>query len=110
LIVPTEAQEQEVLCRWLDLMHIDYFAVPNGGYRNKLEGKNLKKQGVKKGVSDLIVFTQSKILFVEMKRIKKSAISKEQIFFIESVKKLPYADGKICKGFEEARSFISLFL
>jgi hypothetical protein len=45
-----------------------------------------------------------------MKRIKKSVTSEDQILFLENVKKLPYADGKICKGFEEARSFISLFL
>jgi hypothetical protein len=109
-MIPTEAQEQEVLCRWLDLMRVEYFAVPNGGSRHFLEGKNLKKQGVKKGVSDLVIFTKSQILFIEMKRTKKSVTSKEQIMFTENVKKLPYADGKICKGFEEARDFISSFL
>jgi hypothetical protein len=105
-MIPAEAQEQEVLCRWLDLMKLEYFAVPNGGSRHFLEGKNLKKQGVKKGVSDLVVFTSHKILFIEMKRIKKSVTSKEQIYFIENVKKLPYADGKICYGAKEAMKFI----
>jgi hypothetical protein len=41
-----------------------------------------------------------------MKRIKKSVTSKEQIYFIENVKKLPYADGKICYGSKEAIKFI----
>jgi hypothetical protein len=45
-----------------------------------------------------------------MKRVKKSVTSKEQIMFIESVKKLPYADGKICYGAKEAIDFISQFL
>lgn len=31
------------------------FAVPNGGSRNKLEAINLKRQGVKAGVSDVIL-------------------------------------------------------
>ena len=31
------------------------FAVPNGGSRNKLEAINLKRQGVKSGVSDVIL-------------------------------------------------------
>lgn len=31
------------------------FAVPNGGSRNKLEAINLKRQGVKPGVSDVIL-------------------------------------------------------
>jgi hypothetical protein len=31
------------------------FAVPNGGSRNKIEAANLKRQGVKSGVSDVIL-------------------------------------------------------
>ena len=31
------------------------FAVPNGGSRNKIEAANLKRQGVKSGVADVIV-------------------------------------------------------
>ena len=31
------------------------FAVPNGGSRNKLEAINLKRQGVKSGVSDVLL-------------------------------------------------------
>ena len=31
------------------------FAVPNGGSRNKLEAANLKRQGVRAGVSDVIL-------------------------------------------------------
>jgi len=31
------------------------FAIPNGGWRNKKEAANLKRQGVRAGVSDLIL-------------------------------------------------------
>ena len=31
------------------------FAVPNGGSRNKIEAKNMKCQGVKRGVADVIL-------------------------------------------------------
>jgi hypothetical protein len=31
------------------------FAVPNGGSRNKAEAANLKRQGVKRGISDVIL-------------------------------------------------------
>ena len=31
------------------------FAVPNGGSRNKIEAVNLKRQGVKSGISDVIL-------------------------------------------------------
>lgn len=36
------------------------FAVPNGGSRNKIEAVNLKRQGVKPGVSDVILLIPKK--------------------------------------------------
>ena len=52
---PSEAQEQEQLCKWLSAKNITYFAVPNGGLRSKRTGAQLKKQGVKAGVPDLLI-------------------------------------------------------
>lgn len=36
------------------------FAVPNGGSRNKIEAVNLKRQGVKAGVSDVLLLIPKK--------------------------------------------------
>lgn len=36
------------------------FAVPNGGSRNIIEAKNLKAQGIKSGVSDLLLLISKK--------------------------------------------------
>lgn len=36
------------------------FAVPNGGSRNKIEAKNLKAQGVKSGVADVLLLISKK--------------------------------------------------
>ncbi|SFK99450.1 VRR-NUC domain-containing protein [Porphyromonadaceae bacterium KH3CP3RA] len=36
------------------------FAVPNGGSRNKIEAANLKKQGVRSGVADVILLIPKK--------------------------------------------------
>ena len=63
------------------------FAVPNGGSRNKLEAVNLKKQGVRAGVSDLIFLyatTQYPFLGLEFKA-KKGVQSSEQKEFQKSV-------------------------
>ncbi len=38
---------------------LEWFHPPNGGLRNKAVGSKLKKQGVKAGVSDLIIQTPS---------------------------------------------------
>ena len=36
------------------------FSVPNGGSRNKIEAKNMKRQGIKKGVADVILLVPKK--------------------------------------------------
>lgn len=110
IVYPLESKEQEALCRWMDDNNIFYFAVPNGGSRHKLEAVNLKKQGVKKGVSDLIVMLNSKILFVEMKRVKGSITSDEQIDFIDRVTQFGYSDGRVCYGCEDAKNYIKEWL
>lgn len=56
------------------------FAVPNGGSRNKIEAVNLKRQGVKPGVSDVLLLIPKKgfaSLCLEFKT-KKGRQSKEQ--------------------------------
>ncbi|MGP9499571.1 VRR-NUC domain-containing protein [Halomonas sp. AOP43-D1-4] len=63
--VDWEGNEQAVLIRWLlgekmrgepvgDLYDVTYH-VPNGGQRSKSTGAAMKRQGVKSGVSDLVV-------------------------------------------------------
>ena len=57
---PTEAEEQIELARRLDSAGLVWFAVPNGGSRHVLEARNLKRQGVKTGVPDLVILSPSK--------------------------------------------------
>lgn len=65
------------------------FAVPNGGSRNKIEAKNLKRQGVTSGVSDVILLIPKKgyaSLCIEFKT-KKGTQSKEQKEFQRQAEK-----------------------
>lgn len=52
---PTEASEQAVVVRLLGKTRARFFAVPNGGKRAGKEGVSLRVQGVKPGVSDLLI-------------------------------------------------------
>jgi len=54
--VPLESQEQATLVGWLDAKRLIYCAVPNGGYRNRVEAARLVGQGVKRGVPDILLF------------------------------------------------------
>ena len=56
---PTEAEEQAELGRRLDSAGLVWFAIPNGGSRHVLEARNLKRQGVKTGVPDLVILSPS---------------------------------------------------
>lgn len=107
MICPLEDAEQFAYIQWLELNKIKYFAVPNvvklaGMMKSKIAKirfwQQRKKEGVKKGVPDLVVFLPRKILFVEMKRMKGSVTSKEQKEWCNQISTYPYAISIICKG------------
>ena len=89
----SEHEEQVALVNWFreNFKEPDYiiFAVPNGGKRGIKEAGRLKAEGVKKGVSDLIIVTHNKIIFLEMKNAK-GKLSKEQISFNENIEYLGF--------------------
>lgn len=63
---------QTACTQWLELQRrarkLTYFAVPNGGYRRKLEGWILQKMGVRAGIPDMVVaWFPAKVLFIEFK-------------------------------------------
>ncbi len=52
----TEAQLQNSVKKWLDEQGYLYCHVPNGGKRGKRTAAQLKNQGVKPGVPDILIF------------------------------------------------------
>lgn len=112
-----EAQEQAIVIQWCKMQEKKYpqlfniFAIPNGGYRNKVEARNLKMQGVKAGVLDLFLSYPSKKyhgLYIEMKYGKNKLTNnqKEWIFRLEQ------ADYKcsVCYSSQEAIQEIKNYL
>lgn len=90
------------------------FHVPNGGSRNLNEARNLKRQGVKKGVPDIFVdIPRGKYhgLRIELKRTEKSKskISEEQKQVLELYTKMGYY-ACVCYGSEEAIGITKLYL
>jgi hypothetical protein len=117
-----EHHEQIKLVNYLSILErqgkiITFFAIPNGGSRNSIEAKNLKREGVKAGVSDMQVILKDKVLFIEMKRPPKRlkngelsysgiSISDKQKEFIECVRGSKVCEARVCYGFNEAREFV----
>ena len=79
--LPTESEEQTRLVKLLRNRGLAVFAVPNGGKRGTLQAVQLKREGVSKGVPDLIlpgVDPRWRCLAIEMKRQKGGRVEPEQ--------------------------------
>lgn len=114
----TEAMEQECLMRWANLQENTYpelgllFAVPNGGSRHKLEAYNLKKQGVRAGVPDLVLPVARREhhgMYIEMKRLEGGRLSEDQVLWLDKLKDQGYY-AVVCKGWESAVEQILWYL
>lgn len=68
-------QALQMACtQWLEIQRrqrkLTYFAVPNGGYRRKMEAWMLQKTGTRAGIPDMVIaWLPAKILFVELKAL-----------------------------------------
>ena len=129
---PLEEVEQKALIQWLRLNKYDFFSVPNENLFATLLKKYLPKKlkhlvvviekklqdmGKRKGTLDLVIFLPSHILFLEMKRqpnklksgklsYTNSKTSKEQIEFMEMLKKYNYTASAVAYGYEKAIKII----
>lgn len=112
-----EAQEQAIVISWCKMQENIYpalkniYAIPNGGYRNKIEAANLKRQGVKSGVPDLHLAYPNKNhhgLYIEMKWGKNTPTENQE----EWIKGLTAAGYKceVCWSSEEAIQVIKDYL
>ena len=78
-----ESKLQRACVKWFDEnispTQAFLFAVPNGGSRHKLEAYNLKLEGLKPGVADLIlILSGGTTVFIELKHGKKRLITKTE--------------------------------
>jgi hypothetical protein len=123
-LIATEQQEQIALMQWAALHPIckDYLIhIPNGGSRHPLEAKNLKRMGVKAGVSDLfLAYPQYHYdeegmhgqwrhgLWIELKS-KKGKVTNTQLYWLSQMQERNYI-AEVAYGWEEARDIISRYL
>ena len=87
------------------------FAIPNGGLRNKKVAADLKAEGVKAGVCDVMLpYPKGGYcgLFIEMETGKNKPTA-EQIACIEWLNSVGYL-AVVAYGFEEAKAAIQTYL
>lgn len=84
-----EAREQRALAKWLDAVGVLWAHVPNGGNRDKVTGANLKAEGAKAGVPDVLIFTPPPLhpnapgVALELKAPEGAKPSDEQMAWLE---------------------------
>lgn len=112
-----EATEQERVINWATFYAKDFpeldllYHVPNGGSRNQLEAANLKRQGVKAGVPDLVLPVpqqQFHGLYVEMKWGKNTTTDKQD-WWLEQLQKQGYKTA-VCWSADEAMDVIAEYM
>lgn len=105
----SESKEQMYYVQWMRRTYPEHriFAIPNGGKRSIVTAARMKAEGVTKGLPDL--FIPSLRLWVEMKRIKNSSTSPEQVDWMKYLTEHDYKC-LVCFGFEDARNKTQSFL
>lgn len=112
-----EATEQERVINWATFYAKDFpeldllYHVPNGGSRNQLEAANLKRQGVKAGVPDLVLPVprqQFHGLYVEMKWGKNTTTDKQD-WWLEQLQRQGYKTA-VCWSADEAMDVIAEYM
>lgn len=113
----SEAQEQRALFQWARLAEQQYpelkllHHVPNGGKRDSRTAANLKKEGVKSGVPDIVLPVARGNyhgLYIELKT-QKGTLQKSQKEWLKALDEEGYAT-KVCRGWLEAREVIEKYL
>lgn len=105
-------EEHKIQCaivQYLELVEnsrkdFTFFAVPNGGWRNPVVAAKLKAEGVRSGVSDLIILYAGKTYFVEIKK-PTGRQSETQREFEQKVRALGF-EYTIWRGLGDAINFV----
>lgn len=110
---PTEHEEQTDFVRWFRQAYtiplgVRIFAIPNGAHVSKAHAAKLVSEGLSSGVPDL--FVPAWLLWIEMKRPKKSHTSKLQKLWHEYLRSLPGHTVLKPNGSAEAQQMVSEFV
>lgn len=110
---PLEVWEQNRVFEWADRVGLDsIFHIPNEAKRNPRTGAILRTAGLKKGVPDIFLPIAAGTyhgMFIEMKRVKGSRVSDEQMEWISKLTEQGYKC-VIAYGHEQAINYISEYL
>ena len=65
-----EHRIQRQIVEYLLFNRVEVFAIPNGGHRDVATAMVLKREGVRRGIADLVILGKNKTYFIEVKTAK----------------------------------------
>ena len=113
---PLEHEEQAAVVQWFDLQYPQLsrllFAIPNGANKSIAAAMKFKREGLRAGFPDLGLAVGRrgyKGMFMEMKRVKGSFVTPEQLQYIHELSEQGFY---VCVGygFDDARKRIDWYL
>lgn len=116
--IPTESAEQKTLFEWAKRLSGKYpeldllYHIPNEGRRSVRTGARMKAEGLRSGVPDIclpVARGGNHGLYIELKRVKNSRVTREQLEWIEALVAQGYV-AAVCRGCDEAISLITDYL
>ena len=106
--IPTEAQEATTLVAYLRLRGFKFTHVSNetgAGNNAKWQGIRNKRQGLSKGFPDYLVIVDDKLVAIELKRLKRSRTTPEQLDWLKALSRTG-AHAIVAHGAKEAIDYI----
>jgi hypothetical protein len=104
---PTEYEEQCVFVEWLETKGLKFSSIPNSTFTKSWNQKRKNTEtGLRAGLPDLLVITPRGLAFVEMKRKRGGVLSPLQKEWIVALNACKCVEARVCKGSDEAISFI----
>lgn len=116
--VPTESAEQRAVFEWAERMSGRWpelklmYHIPNEGKRSRITGARMKAEGMRGGVPDIclpVARGGHHGLYIEMKRVKNSKATREQLEWIEDLVGQGYV-AAVCRGCDEAINLITRYM
>lgn len=116
--VPLETAEQQAVFEWAARMCGRWpelrlmYHIPNEGKRSRRTGARLKAEGLRGGVPDIclpVARGGHHGLYIEMKRVKNSRATQEQLEWIEDLIGQGYV-AAVCRGCGEAIDLITRYM
>lgn len=106
-----EADFQKVAAQWLDIMasvhQFMWFHPPNGGWRDKRTAARFKGEGVKPGVSDIImIFPPNGHVAVAELKSATGQVSVLQRIFMEGIE-MTGGEVRVCYTLKELTEFVT---